>query len=388
MSRDYQGPGGSPLERFAQQQAGKHPAPCARSCEANAYQIELRRYQAEVEQFRADARRFRLAEKNLFDVQEAAKTIAKQAIAAEAERDAMAAKLKDAEHDRDEFRRVMNGFAEKMAELEGQEPVAWQHRNGTLSCRCPDGQAGAYWVPLYARPSPAEPVEMSPDFTDTARSALLWVLWHHQGGSSPVGQPIRQALGMDAHERLSERQVQEAKKWAAISGAKTNDFHRSEPVNARLLEALIQCRDRFLFYVEHHLANGAAVKAAENDRFVTLANQAIAAAEAQQAGPVRPKVSFIPSVENMPMARSIDDEMMDLVDRLGALEPVDPRAWKHLLVYAPKTDPVRLTRVDIEKAFAQAGLKPEDYREDGEILPLVIAIESATLRKNGIEVAE
>ena len=161
-----------------------------------------------------------------------------------------------------------------------------------------------------------------------------------------------------------------------------------QPVNARLLEALIQCRDRFLFYVEHHLANGAAVKAAENDRFVTLANQAIAAAEAQQAGPVRPKVSFIPSVENMPMARSIDDEMMDLVDRLGALEPVDPRAWKHLLVYAPKTDPVRLTRVDIEKAFAQAGLKPEDYREDGEILPLVLAIESAALRKNGIEVAE
>ena len=55
-----------------------------------------------------------------------------------------------------------------------------------------------------------------------------------------------------------------------------------QPVNARLLEALIQCRDRFLFYVEHHLTNGAVVKAAENDRFVTLANQAIAAAEAQQ----------------------------------------------------------------------------------------------------------
>jgi len=56
----------------------------------------------------------------------------------------------------------------------------------------------------------------------------------------------------------------------------------AEPVNARLLEALIQCRDRFIFYVEHHLTNGAVVKAAENDRFVTLANQAIAEAEAQQ----------------------------------------------------------------------------------------------------------
>ena len=223
------------------------------------------------------------------------------------------------------LRAERDALAARLAELEGQEPVAWVY-----DWQAPEGLIKG-WVetnrdaipedatnirPLYARPAPAE------------------------------------------------------------------------PVNARLLEALIQCRDRFIFYVEHHLANGAAVKAAENDRFVTLANQAIAAAEAQQAGPVRPKVSFIPSVENMPMARSIDDEMMDLVDRLGALEPVDPRAWKHLLVYAPKTDPVRLTRVDIEKAFAQAGLKPEDYREDGEILPLVIAIESAALRKNGIEVAE
>lgn len=53
---------------------------------------------------------------------------------------------------------------------------------------------------------------------------------------------------------------------------------------------------------------------------------------------------------------------------------------------APKA--VRLTHADIAKALASAGLKPEDYREDGEILPLVIAIESAALRKNGIEVAE
>ena len=51
-------------------------------------------------------------------------------------------------------------------------------------------------------------------FTDTARSALLWVLWHHQGGSSPVGQPLRFALGMDAHQRLTDAQVQEAKQWA------------------------------------------------------------------------------------------------------------------------------------------------------------------------------
>lgn len=71
----------------------------------------------------------------------------------------------------------------------------------------------------------AEPVEMSPDFTDTARAALLWVLWHHQGGSSPVGQPIRYALGMGAHEHLNAEQVRAAKRWAAITGSLTSEFH-------------------------------------------------------------------------------------------------------------------------------------------------------------------
>jgi hypothetical protein len=74
---------------------------------------------------------------------------------------------------------------------------------------------------LYATPQPAMPVvpqEMRVDFTDTARAALLWVLWHHQGGSSKVGQPIRFALGMGAHDHLNDHQVAEAKRWASISG--------------------------------------------------------------------------------------------------------------------------------------------------------------------------
>lgn len=60
--------------------------------------------------------------------------------------------------------------------------------------------------------------EMSPDFTDTARAALLWVLWHHQGGSSQIGQAMRFALGMGAYDRMSEHQVSEAKRWAALLG--------------------------------------------------------------------------------------------------------------------------------------------------------------------------
>ena len=72
---------------------------------------------------------------------------------------------------------------------------------------------------LYRAAPPAQPadlIEMSPEFTDTARSALLWVLWHHQGGSSKVGQPIRFALGMGQHEHLSDYQIREAKRWGAL----------------------------------------------------------------------------------------------------------------------------------------------------------------------------
>lgn len=82
---------------------------------------------------------------------------------------------------------------------------------------------------LAEQPAEQEPVEMSPEFTDTARAALLWVLWHHQGGSSPVGQPIRFALGMGAHDRLTDLHVAEAKRWAAQAGSTTADFHAPQP---------------------------------------------------------------------------------------------------------------------------------------------------------------
>lgn len=126
------------------------------------------------------------------------------------------------------------------------------------------------------------PAEMSPDFTDTARAALLWVLWHHQGGSSPVGQPIRLVLGMDAHERLSETQVQEAKQWAALTKAETRDFHRgrAEPVNAQLIAALRKAHMALIGYLPGH-------RNAITDAAIECACAAIAAAEAQQAGPVQ-----------------------------------------------------------------------------------------------------
>lgn len=46
---------------------------------------------------------------------------------------------------------------------------------------------------------------------------LLWSLYHHQGGSSGVGLPIRCALGIGQHEPLTKEQIAKAKealvKW-------------------------------------------------------------------------------------------------------------------------------------------------------------------------------
>jgi hypothetical protein len=39
------------------------------------------------------------------------------------------------------------------------------------------------------------------------KALLLWALWHHQGASSPVGQPIRRALGIGPHDALTVGQV-------------------------------------------------------------------------------------------------------------------------------------------------------------------------------------
>ncbi len=84
----------------------------------------------------------------------------------------------------------------------------------------PSGPSASGECPASADEGSAqEPVEMRADFTDTARAALLWVLWHHQGGSSTRGQPIRFALGMGQHERLNEWQIAEAKRWAALPAA-------------------------------------------------------------------------------------------------------------------------------------------------------------------------
>ncbi|ENM0054880.1 hypothetical protein AB6M49_003093 [Stenotrophomonas maltophilia] len=85
---------------------------------------------------------------------------------------------------------------------------------------------------LAARQPVGEPVEMSPEFTDTARAAIAWVLWHHQGGSSPVGQPLRFSLGMGQHDRMTDHQIAEAKRFAAWAGVNSEGFHHRSTAQA------------------------------------------------------------------------------------------------------------------------------------------------------------
>jgi len=42
---------------------------------------------------------------------------------------------------------------------------------------------------------------------------LLWLLWKHLGSQSPVGQPIREYLGIGQFDRMTEEQVEAAKQY-------------------------------------------------------------------------------------------------------------------------------------------------------------------------------
>lgn len=48
-------------------------------------------------------------------------------------------------------------------------------------------------------------------------SALLWTLYHHQGGSSHIGQPIRKLLGIGQYDRMTDEQIKQAKKFGGAA---------------------------------------------------------------------------------------------------------------------------------------------------------------------------
>lgn len=69
------------------------------------------------------------------------------------------------------------------------------------------------WVDVsaLAPPDRLEPMAANPEMSRESRAMLLNVLWHHQGGSSAVGQPLRAMLGIGRFDPLSDEQLSEAK---------------------------------------------------------------------------------------------------------------------------------------------------------------------------------
>lgn len=74
-------------------------------------------------------------------------------------------------------------------------------------------QSGREWLDMYGdkrrkklpRPSMAK-----------WRGLLLWALYHHQGASSEIGQPIRRALCIGQYDHLTAEQIAEAKTAAGL----------------------------------------------------------------------------------------------------------------------------------------------------------------------------
>lgn len=56
---------------------------------------------------------------------------------------------------------------------------------------------------------------------DTLRAVALLALYHHQGGFSPVGQPIRRALGIGQFDAMTDEQLAIAKRAALAEWAQS-----------------------------------------------------------------------------------------------------------------------------------------------------------------------
>lgn len=62
----------------------------------------------------------------------------------------------------------------------------------------------------------ADTIEHHPE-RQQMEGALLWTLYHHQGSSSHIGQPIRKLLGIGQHDRMTDEQIADANKFGSAA---------------------------------------------------------------------------------------------------------------------------------------------------------------------------
>lgn len=68
------------------------------------------------------------------------------------------------------------------------------------------------------------------EYNSMHKGILLWILYHHQGGKCPIGQPIRRVLRIEQHAALTTEQVRHAVNVARLYGAP--DILEAEPSSA------------------------------------------------------------------------------------------------------------------------------------------------------------
>lgn len=85
------------------------------------------------------------------------------------------------------------------------------------------------------------------DIDAGTRSALLWVLWRHQGAHSSVGQGIRKLLGKGQYEQLSREDIDFAKAVSVAAPKRQPNTHRVVPVEdlERIQKFATEARDHY-----------------------------------------------------------------------------------------------------------------------------------------------
>jgi len=125
--------------------------------------------------------------------------------------------------------------------LYDQKPAMWsvRNRNGELYIEWVEGapsdfdrseveRVGGSFEFVYAHPVPEIPIQAhgNSQITSGLRHKLIWLLWHHQGGKSDIGQPIRKLLGIGQFESLTDEQVEIAKSQHEVF---MNHFSQAQP---------------------------------------------------------------------------------------------------------------------------------------------------------------
>ena len=129
-------------------------------------------------------------------------------------------------------------------------PEQWERLKRRVRLNALEDEDAPFLLELRARVEALEAAqqqEQDPDGNreDQFRCALLWVLWHHQGGSSPIGQPLRRFLGLGPHDRMNPAWVQLAQRWGedyASSSALPETEAQAAPAGS-LVERVVDAMD-------------------------------------------------------------------------------------------------------------------------------------------------